>query len=300
MRILLIGGTVFLGRHIADAALARGHTLTLFNRGKSNPELFPHIEKLRGARDGGLAPLDDRSWDAVVDTCGYVPRIVRASARAIARGRYCFVSTLSVYPDYNAPGLHEQWPTATIDDPTTERVTADTYGALKALCEREVDPARALIIRPGLIVGPHDPSDRFTYWVRPRRLAPGRPERRVQFIDARDLAAWIVALLEERATGVLNATGRPVPMSDVCGPGLTWVDDDFLLARGVAPYTDLPLWIPHADDDVRCARPIPQRPLADTIRDTRAWDDARPAGPRKAGLTPEREAELLAGYNRRP
>jgi len=306
VRILILGGTVFLGRHLVDAA--RAHALTLFNRGRSNPSLFPDVEQVHANRDGGLAALGDRRWDAVVDLCGYVPRVVRQSVAAIRADRYCFVSTISVHPDMTAPRLDESAPVATLAEPT-ETVTAETYGALKALCEREVDAARALIVRPGLIVGPHDPSDRFTYW--PARLArggtilaPGRPERRAQFIDARDLAAWIVRLLEAGTTGTFNATGDGVAMKDVLAGGdLRWVDDDFLLAQKVAPYTDLPLWIPHADDDVVCARAkaagLTFRPLAETMRDVGAWDRTRPAGPRRCGLTAEREAELLVASRAR-
>ena len=185
MNLLILGGTVFLGRHLVEAALARGHAVTLFNRGQHNPDLFPEVERLRGDRDGDLQALEGRRWDAVVDTCGYVPRVVRASAEMLAPNvdHYTFISSISVYADTSKPGIDEQAPVGTLDDPTTEEVTGESYGPLKALCEQAAEaamPGRVLNIRPGLIVGPHDPTDRFTYWVRRvaeggEVLAPGNP-----------------------------------------------------------------------------------------------------------------------------
>ncbi len=217
MRILILGGTVFVGRHLVEAALARGHEVTLFNRGQHGPDLYPGVEKLRGDRDGGLDALRGRRWDAAIDTCGYVPRIVRASATLLANAvdHYTFISSVSVYPEAHTRHLDEDSPVGALDDESVEDVTPETYGPLKALCEQAAEGAmsgRALTIRPGLIVGPHDPTDRFTYW--PRRvaqggevLAPGRPERPVQIIDARDLAAWTLQLVASGARGVYNATG---------------------------------------------------------------------------------------------
>jgi len=174
MRLLILGGTIFLGRHLAEAALKAGHEVTLFHRGRHHPELFPAATHLLGDRDGGLAPLAAGEWDAVLDSSGYLPRLVSASARLLSEraGHYTFVSSISVYRDPGAPGLDETGPVATLEDPSVEEVTAETYGPLKALCERAAEqamPGRTLIVRPGLIVGPHDPSDRFTYW--PRRVA---------------------------------------------------------------------------------------------------------------------------------
>ena len=198
MKLLILGGTVFLGRHLVEAAQARGHQLTLFNRGQHNPELFAGVEKLRGDRSGDLSALRGRRWDAVIDTCGYIPRIVRASAELLADAvdHYTFVSSLSVYADTSRPGIDESAPVGQLADETVEDITGETYGPLKALCEQAAGralPGRVLTVRPGLIVGPHDPTDRFTYWpVRVARggalLAPGRPERRVAFVDVRDLA----------------------------------------------------------------------------------------------------------------
>ena len=228
MKLLLLGGPRFLGRAIADAALERGHELTFFNRGTTNRELYPEVERIIGDRAGDLTALGGRMWDAVIDTSGYLPSEVRASAEALAGcGRYCFVSSVSVYADFSKPN-DEDSPVAELGDLPDDEVTNESYGALKALCEeatRNVFKERALVVRPGLIVGPHDPTGRFTYW--PHRiarggevLAPAPPERRTQVIDVRDLGEWIVALCERGASGTFNAThpglsfvgaGRRVP-----------------------------------------------------------------------------------------
>ncbi|MDP9373627.1 MAG: SDR family oxidoreductase [Chloroflexota bacterium] len=331
MKLLILGGTLFLGRHLVDVALARGHEVTLFNRGRTAPDLFPDLERLRGDRDGDLAALRGRRWDAVVDTSGRLPRHVRASAGTLAGGvaRYIFISTISVYAGFSRPGMDESAPTGTLADEESEEQTGATYGPLKALCEREAEaamPGRTLVLRPGLIVGPHDPTDRFTYW--PRRvarggevLAPGRPDRPVQFIDARDLAGWAVRMAETGGTGVYNATGPADPLTlgrllDACnevGGGdarFTWVDEGFLLAEGVGPWMELPLWVPDTPEmagfaAVDCRKAIAAgltfRPLADTIRATLDWDATRSSNHEwRAGLAPAREAHLLAAWHRRP
>jgi uncharacterized protein YbjT (DUF2867 family) len=207
MDLLILGGTGFLGRHLVESALGDGHRPTLFNRGLTEAELFPEVEKIEGDREGDPSALRGRRWDAVIDTCGYVPRVVGASARLLADAvdHYTFVSSISVYSDDIASGADEGAPVRELPDPTVEEVTGETYGGLKALCERaaeETMPGRVLNIRPGLISGPHDPTDRFTYW--PRRiaaggevLAPDREERKVQYIDVRDLASWIVEMSEQ-------------------------------------------------------------------------------------------------------
>jgi 2'-hydroxyisoflavone reductase len=219
MRILIIGGTRFLGRHLADAALARNHEVTLFNRGKSNPDLFPELETILGDRETEVNKLQqaDRHWDTVIDVAGYLPRIVRLSAEVLKSnvGRYVYISSISVYSNFSKVGINESDPVGKIDDEAPEEITEETYGPLKALCERAVQDIyseRALIIRPGLIVGPHDPTDRFTYWpVRVARggevLAPQRPEAPIQIIDVRDLSDFVVKLIEENASGIYNATG---------------------------------------------------------------------------------------------
>jgi 2'-hydroxyisoflavone reductase len=331
MQLLILGGTVFLGRHLVDAALARGHDVTLFNRGQHNPKLYPEVEKLRGDRDGGLDALRGRRWDATIDTSGYVPRIVRASADLLAGAvdHYTFVSSISVYPHFRSLGLDESAPVGTLDDPSVEEVTGETYGPLKALCEQAAEqalPSRALIIRPGLIVGPHDPTDRFTYW--PHRvakggevLAPGRPERHVQVIDVRDLAEWTLNMVERQQTGIYNATGPAYALTmgqllDACRAAsggdarISWVGEDFLAEREVGAWIELPLWIPESDSDmlgfsdINCAKAIAAgltfRDLAATVRDTLAWDATRPADREwRAGLKPEREAELLQAWRPR-
>jgi 2'-hydroxyisoflavone reductase len=331
MKLLILGGTVFLGRHIVEAALARGHEVTLFNRGQHGGELFPGVEKLRGDREAGtegLAALSGRHWDAVVDTSGYVPRVVGASVAALADvvEHYTFISSISVYADLSKPGTDETAPVGTVADESVEQVTGETYGPLKALCERAVVkalPARALVIRPGLIVGPHDPTDRFTYW--PARiarggvvLAPGRPAWVTQFIDVRDLAEWTLLMVEQRRDGTYNATGPETPLPfgqlvkaslDAAGSGaqIEWVGEQFLLDQGVQPWSDLPLWIPELDasaagfNHVDCARALVAglrfRPLAHTVRDTLAWHATRPAEySLRAGLAAEREAELLRAW----
>lgn len=328
MKLLILGGTVFLGRHIVEAALARGHEITLFNRGQRNPELFPEVEKLHGDRDSNLEALRGRRWDAVIDTCGYMPRIVKASAELLAGAvdHYTFISTISVYADFSRPRVDEHTAVGRIEDETTEVVNGETYGPLKALCERAVEqvlPGRTLIIRPGLIVGPYDPTDRFTYW--PHRiaqggevLAPGRPDRKVQFIDVRDLADWNVRMVEERQIGVYNAVGptQPITMEQLLhecraisgsDARFTWVDDQFLIQAGVGPFMEMPLWIPEeapeslviseTSADKAFAAGLRPRPVAETIRDTLAWDATRPANiERRGGLKPERERELLRAW----
>ena len=317
MRLLLLGGTKFLGKHIAAAALAAGHEVTLFTRGVTNPGLFPEAEHVRGDRDGDLDALEGRDWDVVVDTSGYVPRIVRASAELLAAAveRYVFISSVSVYADFAEPRAEDS-PLATLDGPATEEYQGPAYGALKALCEEEVEhalPGRALLVRPGLIVGPDDPTDRFTYWPqRARRggeiLAPTPPERPVQFIDVRDLAEWIVRMAETRATGPFNATGRPGAVTfeallAACNAEqVTWVDEAFLVEQEVGEWMELPLWIPPADRAwrdfqlVNVSRALEAglayRPLRDTVRDVPEWTG-------KAGLSPERESELLAAWHAR-
>lgn len=324
MRLLILGGTVFLGRHLVDAACQAGHQVTVFNRGRHDPDHVPDVEQLRGDRDGQLDALVGREWDAVVDTSGYVPRVVRQSADLLAGnvGQYAFVSSLSVYPDVTTPGLDESAPVATMPDETVEEITGETYGPLKALCEREVErafPGRALIARPGLIVGRYDPSDRFTYW--PHRvaqggevLAPGREDRAIQLIDVRDLAAWVVRMVECGGTGIYNANGPDYRLTmgrllDVCkavsgsDARFVWVEDAWLLENGVTPWTELPLWVPEEEFPgfftFNCGKAMKAglsfRPLEDTVRDTLTWDETLP-GERtwQAGLARDREEELLA------
>ena len=326
MDLLILGGTGFLGRHLVEAALGDGHRPTLFNRGLHEPGLFPEVEKIEGHREGDLSALRGRCWDAVIDTCGYVPRVVGTSAGLLADAveHYAFVSSISVYSDAIAPGADEEAPVRELPDPTVEEVTGETYGGLKALCERAAEeemPGRVLNVRPGLISGPHDPTDRFTYW--PRRvaaggevLAPDHEERRVQYIDVRDLASWIVEMSEQRRTGTYNATGpdyelRMGRLLEECeavggaGAEPVWVSEDFLEEKGVEPFTDLPLWLPReyaALQAIDCGKAIEAgltfRPLSETIEDVLDWDRATTAGRElAAGLRPEREQELLRDWH---
>lgn len=339
MKLLVLGGTKFLGRAVVEAALDRGHKVTLFNRGETNPELFPEVEKLHGDRDGSLGALENRTWDVVIDPSGYVPRVVRASATMLAAngiGHYVFVSSISVYARPYTSDFDETAPLAELDDPATEEIS-EHYGGLKAACERVVEelfPGRSILVRAGLIVGPHDPTDRFTYW--PTRiarggrvLAPGPPARPWQFIDVRDLAAWIMRAAEQRAAGAFNVTGpvggttagevletcREVAAGDA---ELVWVDEPFLVERQVGEWMELPLWLAEssaefanmqkADTSRAVAAGLVTRPIADTIRDTLTWAQARgtPGEGTLAmgdtdgvGLEPDREAALLAEWDER-
>ncbi|MCW1966990.1 MAG: NAD-dependent epimerase/dehydratase family protein [Anaerolineae bacterium] len=340
MHILILGGTKFLGRHLVNAALARGHRLTLFHRGNTlantpnhdqNAALWAEVEHIHGNRDGGLAALAGRTWDAAIDTCGYVPRVVRQSALALAEvvQHYTFISSISVYADTSQPGTREDAPAQTLADESNEVIDGNTYGGLKALCEREVLtalPDRALVLRPGLIVGPFDPSDRFTYWVRrvgqgggatSPVLAPGRPERVVQFIDVRDLAEWNIRLVEARQTGVFNVTGPAQPVSfgkvlAACQRAsandavIHWVDEATLAAHKVQPWSDLPLWLPesdpayagfmHIDCSAALAHGLTFRALDDTVAATLGWDRTRPQDVAlRAGLGQGRETAILSG-----
>jgi 2'-hydroxyisoflavone reductase len=328
VRVLILGGTVFLGRHAAEAAVGRGHEVSLFHRGR-NSDAPEGCEELLGDRNGDVSALSGREWDAVIDTSAYLPEQVARATDAIATGHYTLVSSISAYADFSRPGLTEDDPVA---EPSEEGRALDeeSYGPLKVACERAARAAipSALVVRPGLIVGPLDPTDRFTYW--PRRaarggdmLVPGRPERAVQMIDARDLAAWLLDLAERGATGTFNATGRPLQMGelvDACVEASggdarpVWAPEAFLVERGVEPWSELPLWIPEDDPDEpgfmrmdvsrALAEGLRLRPLVQTARDTLAWDRARsgPVGPEApyglvpepAGMSEERERELLA------
>lgn len=328
MNLLVLGGTVFLGRHVVDIALERGYEVTLFNRGQHNADLYPEVEKLRGNRDGDLEALKGRKWDAVIDTCGYFPRIVRDSAELLADavGHYTFISSISVYKDLAKPGVDEDYPVATIEDKTVEQITGETYGALKALCEEAAEstmPGRVLNVRSGLIVGPHDPTDRFTYWVcraaqGGEMLAPVEPEVAIQVIDARDQAGWILDMAQARRTGVYNVTGPDYTLTfgelfrtteNVSGNELNplWASKDFLLDHEVQPWSDFPLWIPADSEDayigaVDISKAIDSgltfRPIAETVKDTLDWANGRPDDHTwRAGLSPQREKELLAVWH---
>jgi 2'-hydroxyisoflavone reductase len=320
VRLLVLGGTKFLGRATVEAALARGHEVTLFNRGETNAELFPEAEKLRGDRTADLSAIEGREWDAVLDPSGYVPSVVRSSAEALAgSGYYLFVSSVSVYASLARP-VDESSPVAELGDLPDDRLTEDysNYGALKALCEQAVADVfddRQASVRPGLIVGAQDPTGRFTYW--PHRVARGGPvvapapaDASVQFIDAKDIGSWLVDLSERQAGGTYNAThpGRSwretlETCREVGGSDATfeWLPAELLKEHDVGEWMELPLWISDpasaAMHEVDVSRAIDAgltfRPLEETVRDTLE----HAATVEGVGLTPEREAELLAAHS---
>jgi 2'-hydroxyisoflavone reductase len=321
MKLLVLGGTKFLGRHVVAEALALGHDVTMFNRGHTNPSLFPEAERLRGDRDDDLGALVGREWDAVIDPSGYVPRIVRQSAELLrdAVGRYVFVSTVNVYADY-CRSFSEANPLAELADPTSEDVGVD-YGPLKAACEQVLDSIygdRVSHIRAGLIVGPHDWTWRFTYWpMRIREggdvLVPDVPERRVQFIDVRDVSKWALRLAEADISGPFNTTGpaESLTMGEFVGRlagalgascRFHWLDSQTLVDEGVTPWTELPLWLPgeewdgllEADVSRALANGLTHRPLEQTSRDVLAWTQTSEAA--LPMLSRAREAELLHRY----
>ena len=340
MKLLILGGTQFIGRHLTEAALAAGHDVTLFNRGRRGTEL--PVETLVGDRYGDVSALKSRTWDAVVDVSAYTPGAVTQTAKMLqaAVEHYTFVSTISVYRDFTRSGTDENAPVGTLTDEAaaaaesayaaTGTVDGEVYGPLKARCERVVTTdfsGRALVVRPGLVVGPYDYTDRLTYWVRriglagkklgTQVLAPGHPEQQVQLIDARDLAAWLLQVTQDKLTGTFNATGPEYTLSfgemlETCrttlnpDAELVWAEDDFLLAHGLEagelmpwhPVAAMPGWEGFYDLDIRKALQsrLSFRPLARTVQDTFAWDRTRDNAPLKAGLTEEREKVLLEDY----
>lgn len=341
LNLLILGGTGFTGPHQVRYALARGHKVTVFNRGRTHPgELPKEVEQLIGDRNGKLDALKGRKWDVVLDNPTTLPVWVRDAAQILKGNvdRYVFISTISVYSDNSKPdgdegGALQKYEGADAMKETQESLRASNfrlYGPLKALSEQEAEkwfPGKALIIRPGLIVGPGDPTDRFTYWpVRIERggevLAPGSPTDPVQFIDGRDLAEWTIRMVEQGTTGVFNATGprslltiaemlygiKAVTTSDA---KFTWVDADFLEAQKVSPWGDMPVWIPPRGEALGFARisikralekGLTFRPLADTARDTLDWYKTQPAERRAkmgAGIAPQRETEVLAAWRAR-
>jgi 2'-hydroxyisoflavone reductase len=325
MKILILGGTKFLGRHLVDAALAAGHEVTLFNRGKTNPTLFSNIETIIGDREQDIEKLSGREWDAVIDVAGYLPRSVRLSAQGLERAvkKYVFISSLSVYADFKKAGMDESYPVGKLEDESVEEITGETYGPLKALCEKVVQETfggdRPLIIRPGLIVGPYDPTDRFTYWpMRVKRggdmITPDKPQTPIQIIDVRDLAGFTITLIEDNASGIYNATGpdRELMMGeflDACKrvsgsvAAFHWASREFLQEHEVQPWSDMPVWIPDTEEDagfshVDVSKAVNAglrfRPLEDTIRDTIAWAEMRPDDHEwRAGLDSTKEQILL-------
>ncbi|MEO5720282.1 MAG: twin-arginine translocation signal domain-containing protein [Chthoniobacterales bacterium] len=340
LRILVLGGTGFTGPFQVKYALERGHTVTVFNRGKTRPGELPEgVEQLIGDRNGQLDALKNREWDVAIDNPTSAPVWIRDVAQVLKGNveNYVFISSISVYADNSKPndetGAVAKYEGADAMKESRETIVASQfklYGPLKALSEEEAEkwfPKKALVIRPGLIVGPGDQTDRFTYWpVRIERggevLAPGAPSDPVQIIDARDLAEWTIRMVEQRAVGIYNATGpeKPWPMGEMLDgiktalkseAKFTWADADFLEAQKVAPWSDMPVWVPPRGEEGGMGRTsnakalaagLTFRSLADTSRDTLAWFKTLPAERQKtlkAGLTPEREAEVLAAWHKR-
>ncbi len=327
--ILVLGGTGFIGPHMVREALRRGHSVTLFNRGRTNNELFPDLETITGDRDGGLDGLRGRQWDAVIDNSGYVPRHVQDSARLLAPnvGRYLYISTVAVYADiFNA--ADEDAPLATLEDDSIEEVTGETYGALKAYCEKrvrtEIDDANLTIVRPTYICGPGDHTDRFSHWpIRAREggemLWPGTPGDVLRIVDVRDLAHFTIDCLDFDIKGTFNASNPAgsytmgelledciaVTAADV---EPVWVAQEFLAGKGLQGGSrELPIW--HGDADAMkfsteraLAAGMHNRPERETARDLLTWWDTLPedrrAG-RRTGMSPEKEAEIIAAWKAR-
>lgn len=337
MRVLILGGTEFLGRYLVHASLARNHQVTLFNRGITNTDLFPEVEKLRGDRNGNLQALKYHRWDVAIDTCGYVSWKVKATAELLSGAvrHYTYISSVSVYRDFSKLNLDESSAVELLSEGMVEDEDHDeSYGARKVLCEAAAEqclPGRVLSVRAGLIVGPYDGIDRFPYWVRRvaaggNVLAPGHPDSFVQLIDVRDLADWTIRMAEARCVGIYNATGPKrrltfIEMLEACKAAsgsdaqFTWVDEKYLLAQGVQPFSELPFWLPTAEcrgfftvDSTRAFKAgLKCRPLVVTARDTLEWERNRDLAmepPKRAtalaegqiGLTPDREAELLGAW----
>ena len=338
MKLLVLGGTRFLGHHLVTAALAHDHDVTIFHRGQHPATNQPNVEIIYGDRHYDLERLQNQTWDAVIDTCGSLPHAVKASAEALANSveRYVYISSISAYANLSVAGVDETSPLETLTEEQLQVVNATTtveqlstatygelYGGLKALCEKAVEetlPGRSLILRPGLIVGPADYTDRFTYWVaRVARggdvLAPGNPNRSIQFIDARDLAEWIIQRVEVKATGIYNASGVPDQLTmqhflEQCkdtsksDANFTWVSDEFLMQKQVTPWSELPLWIPDAMQEaagllsINCDKALDAglklRPIAQTIQAVLSWSQThRAQGTLNAGLAPDKEHDLL-------
>ena len=335
LRILILGGSKFIGVHITELALKHGHAITHFNRGKTNTDLFPDLEHLKGDRDGQIDALKGRKWDAVIDDSGYLPRHVRLSAELLAPNvqRYLFVSTISVYASL-ATANTEDSPVGKLADDRVEKVGDESYGPLKALCEQAAMtamPGRVAVVRPGLIVGPRDPTDRFTYWpARAARggeiLAPDAPSDRIQFIDARDLAAFVLKLVEDQTVGTFNAASPPgmFTIGDLVSssinaadslvrpspsPHAEWVPEAFLKQQEIQPWVDMPVWFGESGEyagasSTSVARALhaglANRPIQQTVNDTLAWHLQRPAEERaklSAGLSAEREQKVLSAWH---
>ena len=327
--ILVLGGTGFIGPHMVREALRRGHSVTLFNRGRTNSALFPDLETIKGDRDGGLGGLKERQWDAVIDNSGYVPRHVQDSARLLAPNvrRYLYISTVAVYEDIFG-AADEDAPLATLEDESVEEVNGRTYGPLKAYCEKrvmaEVDDENLTIVRPTYICGPGDKSDRFSWWpVRTRRggemLWPGSPGDVLRVIDVRDLANFTIDCLDHDISGTFNASNPPesYTMGNLLEDCVAvtaaevdpvWVAEDFLAENGLQGGSrELPIWHGAANamqfsTERALAAGMHNRPERETVRDLLAWWDTLPEDRRanpKVGMPTAQEAEIIAAWKAR-
>ncbi len=343
LEILVLGGTGLIGPPMVEYALARGHNLTLFNRGKTNSHLFPDVERLKGDRNDDISALEKavaegRRWDVVIDNTASIPRWVSESAGLLsgAADLYLYTSSISAYADSSVPGADETAAVGQISAEdealvkTTKEITGENYGPLKARCEEEARkafPGKAIVVRPGLIVGPGDYSDRFSYW--PIRIfdggevmAPGNPDDPVQFIDCRDLGEWYIRLVEAKAVSTYNGVGPRSPMS-IAGMlygiraavdneiSFTWVDADFLGKHEVQPWMEMTVWVPPVGEYAGFSASSIQRaldaglsfrPLADTAKATMDYWNSLPEERRakpKAGLSAEKEKKVLAAWHAR-
>ena len=316
MKLLVLGGTLFLGRHIVKTALKRGHDVTTFTRRKTNPDLFPDAKMLHGDRNGDLSVLKDGHWEFVIDTSAYFPKSVEKACK-ILRGKvdhYTVISSISVYGDFINRKIDEETPVVKLKEENPTEITGENYGPLKALCEEKVKeyfPNNHFIVRPGLIVGPYDPTDRFTYWpVRVKKggrvLSPGIPQRKIQFIDVRNLSKWILNSLEEKRTGTFNADGDPVTMGrflntcrDLINKNceLIWITDDLMEKYNVAPWTEMVLYIPGGDQNVSNEKAkkagLKLRPFEETINDTIRWAEDKKVEDLRYGISAEKESFII-------
>ncbi|MGE7761186.1 SDR family oxidoreductase [Peribacillus sp. NPDC097895] len=337
MNILILGGTRFLGRYLVKAALEKGHEVTLFNRG-SNPDVFREIEQVRGDRDGDLEMLKGKQWDAVIDTSGFIPRTVSRSCRLLNHVKhYTYISSISAYKDPSKPGIDENGEVHTLSEKKVEEITHGTagpiygeyYGPLKSLSEKAAEkelPGKVLSIRAGQIVGPYDYTDRLPYWLKRiaeggEILSPGRPGRPIQIIDVRDLAQWIIQMIEKSITGAFNAVGPNYTLTmgqllEECkkvtrsGATFTWVSEKFLLENKVEPWGEMPLWIPEefplpgakeplngflaVDNKKAINNGLSFRPLSETLEDIWDWEKNRSgSAERKTGIHRQHESDLL-------
>lgn len=341
MKILIIGGTKFLGRHMVDAALKNNHEVTLFNRGKFSQEEFTNVEQIHGDRNSDLENLGDKTFDAVIDTSGYLPQTVKISAEFLKNkvNQYVFISSGSVYPETPEPDYDETTPTAKLSDEQLKQVAAidpkdelngltlgENYGALKKLCEEEIEsvmPNRVLNVRAGMIVGEFDWTDRFAYWVMRiakggEVLAPGKPENFAQMIDARDLSEWIIAMIEKTENGIFNATGKPfeldfgkmfetIKTATRSDAKFIWADEKFLKENNIEPWSEMPFYLPESDESVRnfltmnvdkaLEKGLKFRPLNETISDVLSWR-RKQNFEMKAGISIGREKELLDKFRK--